>query len=147
MLQQLETVLSLITSETAVSCGGEAHELPSAPGLLVGGRPVALPVDDIGLKLISSLAVKSPHGKGRRTVLDPAVRSSRELQPQQFTLEHPRWSTCLQLLAQRGVAALSGDEALAKQVAVTPYKLLLYSPGDHFVVHRDTEKEPGTSPF
>jgi hypothetical protein len=143
MLRRLVNVVNLILPETAVSCGGAAPELPAAPGLHVCGSPVPLPVDQRGLKQIQALAVSSPHGRGLRTVLDPAVRSSKELEPQQFSIEHPSWSSCIKALATRAVTALSGNEVPAQSVVAIPYKLLLYSPGDHFLVHRDTEKEPG----
>ena len=58
-----------------VTLGGAVPELPAQPGLVVCGKPIALPVLDPQLY---DSGMMSPHGRGMETVVDPAVRSSRE---------------------------------------------------------------------
>jgi hypothetical protein len=53
-------------------------------------------------------------------------------------LRNPQWEPALRKLVRR-VAVELGCEA--GNVKASLYKLLVYGPGDHFLPHRDTEKE------
>ena len=64
-----------------VTIGGVATELPALPGLTVLGQVVSLPVTDATAAQLYASGVVSPHGQGEKTVVDPAVRSSREYNP------------------------------------------------------------------
>ncbi|KAL6062076.1 2OG-Fe(II) oxygenase superfamily protein [Balamuthia mandrillaris] len=90
----------------------------------------------------------SPHGQGFDTVIDPRARSSKEFAPQDFSFAHPSWNERISSLAQQ-VAIQLGAASTRTETETTlearPYKLLFYGEGDHFLPHRDTEKESGIS--
>ena len=57
------------------------------------------------------------------------VRSSRELDPSQFSVSQ-------ELLDD--IALKWGNDFVPRSVTVRPYKLVIYGPGDHFKLHKDT---------
>ena len=65
-------------SVDAISLGGDAPELPALPGLQIDGAIVPLPLDGANGERWYAAGAPSPHGQGYNTVVDPAVRSSRE---------------------------------------------------------------------
>jgi hypothetical protein len=135
-----------------VSTGGIANEVPALCGLLIRRDAesafvrVHVPLDDATAESVRAVGRASAFGKGTATLHDASVRSCVELQPDQFAFEHPKWSAAIDALAARAFDALQGggtSGAANKNIVCSPYKLLLYSTGDHFVAHRDTEKVPG----
>ena len=84
----VQQVLAAITSAAsgAVTCGGVCSELSPLPGLIVRGKFVALPLDDEAGRRLYETGVISPHGHGMATVVDAAVRSSREFAPVRMCL-------------------------------------------------------------
>lgn len=97
--------------------------LPVVPALLPHLRAVALP---------------APHGRGPYTVLDDRIRRCHQLDPAQVVLPGSLGETVAEIVHR--ACALMG---VAGQVTARFYKLLIYGPGDHFVAHRDTEKDDG----
>ncbi len=101
-------------------------------------------IGTIALPLIPSQAAtlieqchQAPFGRGEKTLVDTDVRKVWELNPEQFSIGNPQWTTHL----NHAVKKISEQLGLQnQQVIYELYKLLLYQPGDFFVPHRDTEK-------
>ena len=68
----------------------------------------------------------------QETQHDARVRSSRELNPSQFSVSQ-------KLLDD--IALKWGKEFVPGSVTVRPYKLVIYGAGDHFKLHKDTPEE------
>ena len=68
----------------------------------------------------------------QETQHDAQVRSSRELDPSQFSVSQ-------ELLDD--VALKWGKYFVPGSVTVQPYKIVIYGPGDHFALHKDTPEE------
>ena len=68
----------------------------------------------------------------QQTQQDPKVRSSRELDATQFTVEQKTLDR---------IAKIWAKHLTPKSVTVQPYKLVIYGPGDHFTWHKDTPEE------
>jgi hypothetical protein len=124
-----------------VTMGGPIAEddMSPASGLFIDGKLVPLPLLDASC-FEEAQAKVSAHGQGTATVVDPAVRSSLELDPKKVEFKNPKWKQQLDILVHK-IDKLLVDRQCT--VTATPYKMLLYRPGDHFVAHRDTEKEKG----
>jgi hypothetical protein len=140
----------------AVCVGGSADKtLPALPGLAIrrddaadeAFRRVPLPIDDMNAEFLRSCGRASAYGKGLETHVDARVRSCTELLPAQFRFDHPRWQQAIDALVARSYDSMRGyDQRVPTDkdaLVAEPYKLLLYSTGDHFLAHRDTEKSPG----
>ena len=129
------------------SVGGEAPELPATPGLIVEGiGNIALPlfadgshVNEAVIREVVALCKQAPFGKGLETFVDTDVRRTWELEASRVTFSNPNWSAGLEVLLARVGDALG----CMGRIRCSPYKLLLYEAGGHFLLHRDTEKEPG----
>ena len=111
-----------------------------APSLQVEGvGPVALPLLPVQAAQLAAVAEPAPYGRGEETVLDPAVRRSWQIGPEQVRLGGKGWATTLEGILAR-VADGLGVEA---PITASLHKLLLYEAGGFFLGHRDTEKLPG----
>ena len=96
----------------------------------------------VSLRNISNLDVENWYRVGassgfgnvlnQETQHDALVRSSRELDPSQFSVSQ-------ELLDD--VALKWEKEFVPASVTVQPYKIVIYGPGDHFKFHRDTPAE------
>ena len=113
------------------------------PGLKVDGiGAIGLPLSDRDAKDLISRCRQSPFGKGGETIVDTGVRNSFELNPSEFTLSNPVWSTCINALV--GIAYKELGLTCGRQHVVAElYKLLLYHEGAFFRPHQDSEKTPG----
>ncbi len=106
----------------------------AAPGVL------SLPLRPDQLSALVASASRAPYGRGDATLHDDTVRRTWQLAPEAVEVLHPAWTeTSLPAITSAAARALGVDGA----VTANPYKLLVYEPGDFFVAHRDTEKEPG----
>ena len=65
----------------------------------------------------------------QQTEYNAEVRSSHELDPSQFSVSQ-------ELLDD--IALKWGKDFAPQSVTVQPYKLVIYGPGDHFILHKDT---------
>ena len=72
-------------------------------------------------------------------VLDPAVRRSWQIAPEQVRLGGKGWAATLEAILARVADGLGVDAPISASL----HKLLLYEAGGFFVGHRDTEKLPG----
>ena len=119
--------------------------IPSAvnPGLFLKGLgKVGLPLTDRDAKDIIQISREAPFGKGTEKFVDPSVRKTWEIDPQQIEFRNSQWPMTLQHVVGQTVEQLGviGGES---SVRADLHKLLLYEEGGFFKTHRDTEKVPG----
>ena len=100
---------------------------------------IALPLLPQQAQQLIAVATQAPYGRGSETLIDTAVRKTRQINADQVKLSGRHWPQTLQDILDRVVAGLS----VSKPVHAELYKLLVYEDGDFFVSHRDTEKAPG----
>ncbi len=114
---------------------------PILPGLrLEGLGMVALPLDSAQAQTLESLGSPAGYGRGRDTVIDPAVRRVMRFPPERVQCANPAWDEWLAQVVERLATSLG----LAGQgMTARLHELLLYRAGDFFLPHRDGEKEPG----
>ncbi|KAG8533044.1 uncharacterized protein KY384_001827 [Bacidia gigantensis] len=120
-------------------------DLPDAvnPGLSIEGLGgVGLPLSQRDAIEISRISRDAPFGKGPETLVDHSVRKTWELSPAQISFLNPRWQRTVEHAVGRAVEELGVIGGVAN-VRCELHKCLLYEPGAHFEVHRDTEKAPG----
>ena len=91
---------------------------------------------------IIAVSERAPFGRGPETVFDLAVRSTWQLPASMVTLGDEWNRKIIPELVSHACYDMGVDET-ALGVQANLYKLLLYEPGDHFISHTDTEKEPG----
>jgi hypothetical protein len=126
------------------SCPIEVNPAISISGL--GG--IGLPLSKRDAELVSSASHPAPYGKGSDTVIDSAVRNTRELDTAQFELTNPKWAMALEAVVRNVATELdvSGGAASVKAVL---YKMLLYGKGAMFKEHREyvcpTDEKPSQS--
>ena len=111
-----------------------------APLLDVEGvGPVALPLLPAQAEQLAAVAEPAPYGRGAETLIDPAVRRSRQVGPDRVRISGRHWVRTLETIVARAAEGLGVDGPVAAEF----YKLLLYEEGGFFLGHRDTEKTPG----
>lgn len=107
------------------------------PGLEVEGLgPVAIPLKQGKAKPLIACCRVAPYGKGTRTLVDPKVRNTFELDPRKFRLSD-EWNAAI------AGATLTIAEQFGlptDQLEARLYKLLVYEKGGFFLPHRDSEK-------
>ena len=111
-----------------------------APGIKVDGvGTIALPLLPGQAEELAAIAEPAPYGRGAETLVDPEVRRTWQIAPEQIEITGRHWVQDLTTIVSRCADGLGveGD------VRVEPYKMLLYDQGSFFVGHRDTEKVPG----
>ena len=91
-------------------------------------------------QVLAKECIPSPFGKNYDTIVDRNVRNTLQLEPQKVSFSNPQWKKGLEKLLKRiqEEMKLTGIDVVLKV-----YKLLLYGPGGHFAMHKDTEKEEG----
>jgi hypothetical protein len=114
------------------SCPIEVNPAISISGL--GG--IGLPLSERDAKLVSNACHPAPYGKGSDTVVDPAVRKTRELGAEQFELRNPEWNKALGAVVCKVATELDVPSGAAGVKAVL-YKMLLYGKGAMFKEHRE----------
>ena len=107
------------------------------PGLFVEGiGKIGLPLSDRDAADLSRVSHEAPFGKGSETFLDPTVRKTWELNPNQFELRNPAWPSTLQEVVGK-VAQDLGVVDGASSIHAELHKMLLYEPGAFFDKHRE----------
>jgi len=101
--------------------------------------PVALPLLPAQAAQLAAVAEPAPYGRGEQTLVDPSVRCSWQITPQQVHLGGRGWSATLDAILARVPEGLGVEPPVSAEL----HKLLLYEAGGFFVGHRDTEKAPG----
>ncbi|XP_037032882.1 uncharacterized protein LOC119071887 [Bradysia coprophila] len=89
---------------------------------------------------VIKLMEQSPYGKGRKTVVDTAVRNSWELNSDGFEILNPAWND---FINNELVAKIKEEMFIDFSFTPSLYKLLLYKTGSFFQPHRDSEKVDG----
>jgi hypothetical protein len=138
---RLRNSLSYLPSAVSFASGGfcpiEVNPTISVAGL--GG--IGLPLSERDAQLVSNVSHQAPYRKGSDTVVDPAVRETKELNADQFELKHPEWQKALEAVVGRAATEL-GVPGEAAGVKAVLYKLLLYGKGAKFKEHREYDSGP-----
>jgi hypothetical protein len=118
------------SAQTTESPAGLAPEV-------AGVGPVALPIRAAQAKQLIAAARPASFGRGTKTLVDPGVRDTWELTPNQFTLDG-RWQQVLDgaLDVLRDRLGLSPTARLWLE----PHAMLVYGKGQFFLPHQDSEK-------
>ena len=119
--------------------GTGSVELPVVRLAVDGVGPLSLPIPPAQAEALRAVSVDAPYGRGTRTLVDKDVRRCGQLEPSAVHAADPRWRAALDAIVAGSAKALGVTGAVSAEL----YKLLVYGPGDFFVEHRDTEKEPG----
>jgi flagellar biosynthesis GTPase FlhF len=140
-LKKIRRLLDAVQRPGEVATGGAVEDM-TLPGLSVQGLGVlSLPLPAEQLKALKRLCSKAPFGRKEKTIVDPKVRDTWQLEPHQLTIGNPGWAAMLERTVSKVGQDLGCDQAIEAQL----YKLLLYEPGQHFAPHRDSEKVDGQS--
>ena len=113
--------------------------LPNAnnPGLFVKGvGKVGLPLSERDAADLSRASHEAPFGKGSETFVDPTVRKTWELNPNQFELRNRAWPSTLHEVVGKLAQELGVVDG-ASSIRAEVHKLLLYEPGAFFDKHRE----------
>jgi hypothetical protein len=130
MVQSIERPGDFYMSGTA--------EIP-LPGLEIDGvGPVALPLLPAQARQLMDVAEQAPYGKGDQTLVDLAVRRTRQIDAAEIRLTSKLWPKTLERIVERAKDGLG----VTGPVSAELYKLLIYDTGSFFVSHRDSEKRP-----
>ena len=107
------------------------------PGLFVEGiGKIGLPLSDRDAADLCRVSHEAPFGKRSETFLDPTVRKTWKLNPDQFELRNPAWPSTLQEVVGM-VAQDLGVVDGASSIRAELHKMLLYEPGAFFDKHRE----------
>ncbi len=135
---ELASLLSTVRRPGDFFVAGTAELL--APSLEVEDvGPVALPLLPEQAERIIGVAEAAPYGRGKETLIDPAVRRCWQIGLDRVRLSGRHWARTL----DRIVARVANGLGISDPVTAEFHKLLLYGPGGFFVGHRDTEKAAG----
>ncbi|KAI1267631.1 hypothetical protein F5Y18DRAFT_307203 [Xylariaceae sp. FL1019] len=114
------------------------YTLYANPGIHIDGARIHLPLDESQVPVIRKASRQAPFGRGDQTFVDTSVRKTWELDASQLEFKNPAWDTFLSTVRDHVVEGLGMTD-----VAIEPYKLLLYEQGSFFKRHKDSEKAPG----
>lgn len=107
------------------------------PGLFVQGiGKIGLPLSDRDAADLCRISHEAPFGKGSKTFVDPTVRRTWELNPDQFALRNPVWPLTLQEVVKKVAEDLGVIDGVSG-IHAELHKLLLYEPGAFFDKHRE----------
>lgn len=137
-LKRIREAISVAKQDQAF-CTSGTIESEGSPLSVVGVGPLSFPLSRAQLTKLRKLAAPAPYGKGTKTLIDKAVRSTLELQPDQIELTAP-----FQAAIDRAGDQLAEDLGLPRErLRLELYKLLIYQRGGFFLPHRDSEKRAG----
>ena len=113
-------------------------QLPAIdPKLTVEGLgPLKFPLKPAAVKSLKSTTQIAPYGQGTRTLVDPKVRNTLELDPSRFQLGDDWQQMIAETTHKVGNDLGLNGELLEAHI----YKLLIYEKGGFFLPHRDSEK-------
>ena len=119
--------------------GSGAAELPVVRLAVKGVGDLGLPIPLVQAEALRAAAEDAPYGRGTRTLVDRDVRRCGQIEPTAVRANDPRWRATLDGIVASAAKALGVKGTVQSEL----YKMLVYGPGDFFIEHRDTEKEPG----
>ncbi|MEZ4296498.1 MAG: 2OG-Fe(II) oxygenase [Polyangiaceae bacterium] len=137
MLDQVIEALEAIEGE-----GSFAVEHRCKPADLhieaAGIGPITFPISAATAQRLRAIARPAPFGKRDKTLHDPKVRDTWEIEARLIKIDEPRWRRTLgPLLAEiRRELGLPG----AGELVATLDKMLVYGPGQFFATHQDSER-------
>ena len=153
-LQKLQNNLAKIYALTGSRMEGSGFE---------DGRIKVLGKEILSLRDISKENIQKWYAAGvnsgfgnvmkQETQHDTQVRSSRELDASQFTVSQKllddialKWRedfipSTVNSITNKATLSRHGQRFVPESVMVQPYKIVIYGPGDHFQLHRDTPEE------
>lgn len=97
---------------------------------------IALPLIPAQAEQLITQCQQAPFGRGEKTLVDTQVRSTWQLEPEQFKISNPQWQQQLKTIYKK----LQTELGVVDEIQGELYKLLIYQTGDFFITHRDTEK-------
>lgn len=100
--------------------------------------PVFANLSDDACKILYALGDDSPVGKGKETVIDKKVRSSKEL-----TGTTIKWSSEFLNYCASKVDVMVQKMNAGTLKELKPHKIIIYGPGDFFAEHMDSTHTPG----
>ena len=106
------------------------------PGISIeGGESIKLPLKSKDAKHILSVSEQAPYGKGTKTLVDIAVRDTRQIDASLIQITNKDWDTYLQKSIFPSVGEKLGVSI--ENFEAHLYKLLLYAEGGHFAAHQE----------
>lgn len=96
-------------------------------------------------KVLLPFSKSSKIGKNNTTVLDTNLRSSKEIAPSQFNLD-PRFMKLLKDnldILRLEMTKEEGGVDIDEELEIIPHKFIIYSPGDFFAPHLDSQHGNG----
>ena len=137
LLSRLAELLSATTDGGAFSAGMTAS-VDDLRLEVLGVGPIELPVSAEQASQLSEVSRPARHGKGTRTVLDRRVRDTWEVPRRLVKIDEPRFERTLAPALEH----LGGELGLqpADRLRAELHSMLVYSPGQFFVEHQDSEK-------
>ena len=140
MLDRIEHILSRMGSPGRFA----VHRSVTAKGLSLfvkGIGEIGLPVTADAAEDLCAIAKKAAYGRGNKTLVDETVRDTWEIDGSRIRVDERGSSQMLvdQLGLLRTGLGLPGRTALATRLD----KMLIYTPGQFFLPHQDSEKVDG----
>jgi len=131
----------LLAALSQVTGTGDFHSSGRAPFFLPklhvkGLGELGFPIAPFQAEELIGLAEAAPYGQREKTVLDESVRKCWQVDAAEFSFNSPQWGKFL----KKTVGRIGEDLGIKGKVSASPYKLLIYGEGGHFMPHRDTEK-------
>jgi predicted 2-oxoglutarate/Fe(II)-dependent dioxygenase YbiX len=137
IVTQLADLLGKIDRPGDFYARGKVELLP--PSLSVQGvGPIALPLLAQQAVQLAAVAEQAPYGRGPDTIIDKAVRNTRQIGPDRIDLGGRHWPKTLATILDATAEGLGVSDPIEAKF----YKMLIYETGSFFVGHRDTEKAP-----
>lgn len=138
---QLRNALNYLPAAVSFASSGlcPIEVNPAISVASLGG--IGLPLSERDAQLVSGVSHQAPYGKGSDTIVDRAVRETKELDADQFELKNPEWQKALEAVVGRAATEL-GVPGGAVGVKAVLYKLLLYGEGAMFKEHREYDSGP-----
>lgn len=130
----LETLERISPSGTFASSGTVSW--PVNPEIYLNGSngaAITLPLQDLQARQLIEKAHQAPYGKGHETLVDTSVRNTWELNPDQFGLKNPAWSTYVQQICAHVGKELGVNTSFSPEL----YKMLIYETGAMFKAHTE----------
>ncbi|MEL7497915.1 MAG: 2OG-Fe(II) oxygenase [Planctomycetota bacterium] len=137
-IQQLIDCISAVKKKNTAFCASDQIDFEIANGAIQieGIGPLKLPMRPKDVRELLAHAQSAPYGKGTRTIVDPTVRDSLEINASCLAYSE-QWKSAIEQTARRVAKELNLPP---DRIKAEPYKLLIYTKGGFFLPHRDSEK-------